>query len=41
MTVGGKAIGKEIANKKATPIVHMVGKVLNKFNKKERKSKKS
>ncbi len=34
ITVGGKAIGKEIANKNATNIVHFVGKILNKFNKK-------
>lgn len=33
LTVGGKAIGKEIANKNATPIVHKVGIVLNKFKK--------
>ena len=33
ITVGGKAIGKEIANKNSTPIVHFVGKVLNKVNK--------
>ena len=32
ITVGGKAIGKEIANKNATNIVHFVGKILNKFN---------
>ena len=35
LTVGGKAIGKEIANKKSTPIVHAVGKILNKFKKRE------
>ncbi len=33
ITVGGKAIGKEIANKNSTPIVHFVGKVLNRVNK--------
>ena len=32
ITVGGKAIGKEIANKNSTPIVHFVGKVLNRVN---------
>ncbi len=34
MTVGGKALGKSIANKYSTPIVHKVGIVLNKFSKK-------
>ncbi len=29
-TVGGKAIGKEIANKKSTEIVHIVAKVISK-----------
>ena len=29
LTVGGKAIGKEIANKESTQIVHFVGKILN------------
>lgn len=33
LTVGGKAIGKEIANKESTQIVHFVGIVLNKFYK--------
>ncbi|MBR3002697.1 MAG: hypothetical protein IKF38_03935 [Clostridia bacterium] len=33
LTVGGKAIGKEIANKNSTKIVHTVGIVLNKFSK--------
>lgn len=33
LTVGGKAIGKEIANNKTTPIVHVVGSVLSKFQK--------
>lgn len=32
LTVGGKALGKGIANKKSTPIVHAVGMLLNKFN---------
>ena len=35
ITVGGKAIGKEIANKNATNIVHFVGKVLNRFKSKD------
>ena len=33
LTVGGKALGKEIANKNSTPIVHCVGTFLNKFQK--------
>lgn len=33
LTVGGKALGKEVANKKSTPIVHFVGTILNKFYK--------
>ena len=33
LTVGGKAIGKEIANKETTSIVHIVGTVLSKFQK--------
>lgn len=33
LTVGGKALGKNIANSKSTPIVHAVGIVLNKFSK--------
>lgn len=35
LTVGGKALGKDIANKKATPIVHRVGMILNKFSRKK------
>ena len=31
LTVGGKALGKGIANSKSTGIVHMVGILLNKF----------
>lgn len=31
LTVGGKAIGKGIANRNSTPIVHAVGVILNKF----------
>ena len=31
ITVGGKALGKNIANSKSTEIVHIVGKGLNKF----------
>ncbi len=34
LTVGGKALGKTVANNKSTQIVHAVGIVLNKFNKK-------
>lgn len=34
LTVGGKALGKGIANKKSTQIVHAVGIVLNKFSRK-------
>ena len=34
LTVGGKALGKGIANSKSTEIVHAVGIVLNKFTKK-------
>ena len=33
ITVGGKAIGKEIANKNSTKIVHFVGIVLSKIDK--------
>ena len=33
LTVGGKAIGKEIANKNSTPIVHFVGTMLSKIYK--------
>ena len=33
ITVGGKAIGKEIANKNSTQIVHFVGIILNKIYK--------
>ena len=33
LTVGGKALGKEVANKESTPIVHFVGKLLNKIYK--------
>lgn len=34
--IGGKAMGKEIAIKKSTKIVHNVGKVINRFHKKEK-----
>lgn len=37
--VGGKAVGKEIGIIKATEIVHSVGKVINKFQKKEKNTK--
>ena len=33
LTVGGKALGKELANKNSTQIVHFVGKMLNKIYK--------
>lgn len=33
LTVGGKAIGKEIANKNSTQIVHFVGTILSKIYK--------
>ena len=35
LTVGGKALGKEVANKNSTKIVHAVGIILNKFSKKK------
>ena len=35
LTVGGKALGKEVANKKSTLIVHKVGIILNKFSRKK------
>lgn len=34
ITVGGKALGKSVANNNSTPIVHAVGILLNKFSKK-------
>lgn len=34
LTVGGKALGKDIANNNSTKIVHAVGIILNKFSKK-------
>ncbi len=37
LTVGGKALGKGIANEKSTKIVHSVGMVINKFSKNKRK----
>ena len=33
LTVGGKALGKEVANKNSTPIVHFVGTMLKKLYK--------
>lgn len=33
ITVGGKALGKEVANKNSTQIVHFVGTILNKIYK--------
>ena len=35
LTVGGKALGKTIANNNSTQIVHTVGIILNKFTKKK------
>ena len=37
--VGGKAAGKEVGIKKSTEIVHTVGKLINKFQKKEKVTK--
>jgi 4-hydroxybenzoate polyprenyltransferase len=37
LTISGKAIGKSISNKHSTEIVHIVGTILNKFNKEEKK----
>lgn len=37
LTVGGKAIGKGIAGRNSTKIVHMVGIILEKFNRKSKK----
>ena len=39
ITVGGKALGKNVANKNSTKIVHAVGILLNKFNKENKKEK--
>ncbi len=39
LTVGGKAIGKDIANNNSTKIVHAVGIFLSKFQRKGRKVK--
>lgn len=36
LTVGGKALGKSVANNKSTQIVHAVGIVLNKFSRKNK-----
>ena len=33
LTVGGKALGKELANKESTPIVHFVGTLLSRIYK--------
>ena len=35
LTVGGKALGKGIANQNATPIVHAVGTIFSKFKRKK------
>lgn len=40
LTVGGKAIGKNIANSNSTKIVHGVGIVMNKFSIKKNNSNK-
>lgn len=37
LTISGKAIGKQIANDNSTKIVHIVGTILNKFSKEEKK----
>lgn len=34
ITVGGKALGKDVANNKSTQIVHMVGIIISKFQRK-------
>lgn len=40
LTVSGKAIGKGIAQRESTPIVHFVGMIMNKFSwRDERKNK--
>ncbi len=39
ITVGGKALGKNVANKNSTKIVHIVGILMNKFNKENKKEK--
>ena len=36
LTVGGKALGKGVANNNSTKIVHAVGIIFNKFGKKEK-----
>ena len=36
VTVGGKALGKSVANNNSTKIVHSVGIILNKFSKKNK-----
>ena len=38
LTVGGKAIGKNIANTESTKIVHTVGKIGSKFYKEDKKN---
>ena len=40
VTGGTSGIGKEIANKNSTKIVHTVGIILNKFSKDEKKQEK-
>ena len=38
LTVGGKALGKTVANNNSTRIVHAVGMVFNKFSRENKKS---
>ena len=40
VTGASRGIGKEIANKNSTKIVHTVGIILNKFSKDEKKQEK-
>ena len=40
ITGGSRGIGKEIANRNSTKIVHTVGIILNKFSKNEKKQEK-
>ncbi len=37
LTISGKAAGKQVAKNNSTKIVHVVGTILNKFNKEEKK----
>ena len=40
LTVSGKALGKGIAQRESTPIVHLVGTIMNKFSWREERKKK-